>query len=253
MRLWERLKVELRTWLDVNVPSQTVLANTYGLLTSAGEPVSVARAVSLSAVWACVSLISGAVASLPLILYRRTDTGRERFEEHPLFDVLGTRPNPVQSVVSFWEAMVTALLLRGNAYAMLTRDDDERVRALWYVNPDRVSVDLLKTGRLRYKVSANTGMQQTIAAEGMLHITGPMSDDGYLGRSVITTFRETLGLSLGLERYASEFFANAATPQGVLTYPGHLSDKAHANLKRSVDETRTSRGDGTGRWCSRRA
>ena len=82
------------------------------------------------------------------MLYRRTeDDGRESAIEHPLFDVLRLRPNPVQSVVAFWEAMVTALLLRGNAYAMLTRDDDGRVRALWFLNPDRVTVDVTRTGQ----------------------------------------------------------------------------------------------------------
>jgi phage portal protein BeeE len=81
--------------------------------TTSGEPVSVGRAIGLSAVWACVTLIAGSIASMPLILYRRDDTeGRARAVEHPLYDVLRLRPNPVQPVVAFWEAMVTALLLR---------------------------------------------------------------------------------------------------------------------------------------------
>jgi len=209
--------------------------------TSSGEPVSLERAVGLTATWACVNLIAGSIASMPLLLYRRVDEERERAVEHPLFDVLKVRPNPVQSVVAFWEAMVTALLLRGNGYAMLTRDDDSRVRALWYVNPDRVSVDVTKTGRLRYKVTTG-GSAQTVDAANMLHIPGPMSDDGYTGRSVIGTFRETLGLGLALERYGAEFFANAATPTGVLSHPAKLSDKAHENLQKSVEESHARRG-----------
>src|SRR3989454_166885 len=157
--------------------------------TSSGEPVSLERAAGLTAVWACCTLISGSIASMPLFLYRRVDEDRERAVEHPLFDVLKVRPNPVQSVVAFWEAMVTALLLRGNAYAMLTRDDDGRVRAMWYVNPDRVHVEVLTTARLRYKVFTGAATQ-TVTAENMLHIPGPLSDDGYCGRSVITAFRE---------------------------------------------------------------
>src|SRR5262249_19411975 len=155
--------------------------------------------------------------------------GRERYIDHPLFDVLRLRPNPVQPVVAFWEAMVTALLLRGNAYATLTKDDDGRVRAMWYVNPDRVSVDLTKTGQLRYRI-ATGGEITTIDAGAMLHLTGPMSDDGYLGRSVISTFRETLGLGLALERFSREFFSNAATPRGVLRTDGRLTDSAHSRL-----------------------
>jgi HK97 family phage portal protein len=210
--------------------------------TSSGEPVSVERAVALSAVWASVNLIAGSIASMPLVLYKRVgDDGRERFIEHPLYDVLRMRPNPVQSVVTFWEAMVTALLLRGNAYALITRDDAGRVAALWFVNPDRVHVDVLKTGRLRYRVTTG-GQTQTIQDSGMLHVVGPLSDDGYTGRSVIATFRETLGLGLALERYGAEFFANAATPKGVLTAPSRLSTEARNRLSAAVEENHTTCG-----------
>jgi HK97 family phage portal protein len=208
------------------VPSSALL----GPVSLSGEPVTAARAVSLSAVWACVSLISGSISSMPCILYRRTDEGREKAIEHPLFDVLRLRPNPITSVVSFWEAMVTSLLLRGNAYATLTRDDTGAVRALWFVAPDRVSVELGKTGRLRYRVSTPTG-QPTLMPDGsMLHVQGPLSPDGYLGASVISCFKETLGLSLAQERFSSEYFSNAAVPRGVLTTPRALGDTARARL-----------------------
>jgi HK97 family phage portal protein len=238
-RLWRWLGLERRA-LTLNDPALQRLYGS-GARTSSGEPVSVERAAGLSAVWACVTLIAGSIASMPLILYRRVDEDRERAVEHPLYDVLHTRPNPVQSVVSFWEAMVTALLFRGNAYAMLNRDDDNRVRAMWYVNPDRVQVEVLKTARLRYKINAG-GETRMVNAEDMLHVPGPMSEDGYTGRSVIATFRETLGLGLALERYGAEFFANAATPAGVLMHPGILGPKAADNLRDSIEKHQTDRG-----------
>jgi HK97 family phage portal protein len=206
-RLWRWLGLERRD-LALNDPTLQRLYGA-GIGTSSGEPVSLERSVALTAVWASVNLISGSIASMPLILYRRTEDGRKRYLEHPLYDVLHTRPNPVQSVVAFWEAMVTELLLRGNAFAMLTKDDDGRIRAMWYLNPDRVTVEALKTGKLRYKVTTG-GQQQTVSDSMMLHITGPMSFDGYQGRSVIATFRETFGLGLAIEHYA-----------GVLRQCGH--------------------------------
>jgi len=116
---------------------------------------------------------------------------------------------------------------------MLTRDDNGQVRALWYVSPDAVSVQLTQAGKLRYTVTPVTGGTITVPDGGMLHIVGPLSADGYLGRSVVATFRETLGLGLGLERYGAEFFANAATPQGVYTTPARLSEHARENLRNS--------------------
>jgi HK97 family phage portal protein len=186
-------------------------------------------------------LIAGSIASMPLILYRRDDEGREKAVAHPPFDVLRLRPNPVQPVVAFWEAMVCALLLRGNAFALITKDDDGRVRALWHVNPDRVQLDITKTGRVTYKVTTPSG-QTRVGEGGMLHIVGPMSEDGYTGCSVISTFRETLGLGLALERYGSEFFANAATPRGVLTSTKVLGDTGRARLKEALAAAQTNPG-----------
>src|SRR5436309_16082103 len=181
-RLWRWLGLERRDVSYADPAIQRLYGNLRG--TAAGEVVSLERAVGLTAIWACVNLIAGSIASMPLVLYRRVDEERERTVEHPLFDVLKVRPNPVQSVVAFWEAMVTALLLRGNGYAMLTRDDDGRVRAMWYVNPDRVQVEVLKTARLRYKITTR-GSTQTLDAANILHIPAPMSDDRYTGRSGI--------------------------------------------------------------------
>lgn len=57
-----------------------------------GGSVTTARAESLSAAYACVAAISETIASLPLILYRRTDDeGRERATEHPLTAFCMTR------------------------------------------------------------------------------------------------------------------------------------------------------------------
>jgi HK97 family phage portal protein len=230
-----------RRALTLNDPALTRLYGT-GTGTATGEPVSLERSVGLSAVWACVTLIAGTIASMPLLLYRRLADGtRERAVDYPLFDVLRLRPNPVQSVVAFWEAMVTALVLRGNGYATLTRDDDGRVRALWYINPDRVSVDLTKSGRLTYTVWTG-GVSTKVSDTNMLHVVGPMSPDGYTGVSVISACREALGLGLALEQYGGEFFRNAATPRGVLVHPGRLSREGRDALKSEIEEAATRRG-----------
>lgn len=244
MTWWQRFKDELRSVvLGPYATGDPALSRLFGGgPTSSGEPVTADRAIALTAVWACITLIAGSIASMPLVLYKRVGESRERYTDHPLYSVLHDKPNPAQNVMAFWEAIVTALLLRGNAYALLSRGEDNRIRALWYVHPDRVAPDVLKTGRLRYRVSTPNGTQQTIADTEMLHVVGPMSDDGYTGRSVISTFRETLGLGLALERYGAEFFSNAATPRGMLTAPGKLSDAARKHLTDLVVERHASPG-----------
>jgi HK97 family phage portal protein len=81
-----------------------------------------------------------------------------------------------------------------------------------------------------------------VPANQMLHICGPLSDDGYCGRSVIGTFREALGLGLATERYAGEFFANAATPRGLLTTPNRLSAGSLERLSLSLSDKHSGAG-----------
>jgi HK97 family phage portal protein len=94
---------------------------------------------------------------------------------------------------------------------------------------------------LRYRVTTPSG-SSVVSENGMLHVIGPLSADGYQGRSVISTFRETLGLGLALERYGSEFFSNAATPRGVLSSPKVLGDVARSRLKESLAAAHTGAG-----------
>ena len=126
-------------------PSWNAMALMGGNLTSA-------RAESLSAVYACVSAISETIASLPLILYRRTDEeGRERANDHPLYGVLHDAPNEQQTALEFREMMQAAVLLRGNAYAEIKRGYDGQVRSLTPL--DRVTTLQLDNGRLAYDAS----------------------------------------------------------------------------------------------------
>ncbi|HEV7416867.1 MAG TPA: phage portal protein, partial [Tianweitania sediminis] len=51
-------------------------------------------AVGLSATWACVQLIAGTIASLPLMVYRTNANGvRQVARDHPLYFVLHDSPN----------------------------------------------------------------------------------------------------------------------------------------------------------------
>ena len=62
-------------------------------------------ALGLPIVWACVRVLAETLASLPLILYRRIDGGKERAEDHPLFDILHIQPNPEQTSFIFKEQL----------------------------------------------------------------------------------------------------------------------------------------------------
>lgn len=181
-----------------------------------GGSITPGRAESLSTVYACVSAISETIASLPLILYRRTpDEGRERAPDHPLYRVLHEQPNALQTALEFREMMTAMVLLRGNAHAEIIRGNDGQVRALIPLMPDRVTTLQLDNGRLAYDVTDTKGRVRRLLQEEVFHLRH-RSDNGLVGVAPITASRETIQLALAERDHGNTTFANSTRLSGVL-------------------------------------
>jgi HK97 family phage portal protein len=57
----------------------------------------------------------------------------------------------------------------------------------------------------------------------VLHIPG-LGFDGLVGYSPIAMAKNAIGLAIAAEEYGSKFYANGATPSGVLEHPGIVKD-----------------------------
>ena len=119
---------------------------------SAGKCVTERSAMQMTAVYACVRILSEAVAGLPLHLYRyNSDGSKEKALEHPLYFLLHDEPNPEMTSFAFRETLMTHLLLWGNAYAQIIRNGKGDVVALYPLMPNRMAVDRDKSGNLYYQ------------------------------------------------------------------------------------------------------
>ena len=215
--------------------SQDDLAKWFG-----GEPswanidVDRSAAFAIPAVWACVRLIAETIASMPLILYRRTATGKERAVDHPLYRVLHDAPNPERPSFLWREQSQTHLLLLGNAYSQIVRDGASAAQ-LWPLDPEKMQVSRDPSGALLYEYTKNSKPYPMRRSE-LLHVPG-LGWDGITGFSVIAYQAQTMGASIAGDRYASEFFANSASPSGFITMTGALKDKnAQERMQRSWED-----------------
>ena len=193
---------------------------------NSGVRVDELRAMQTSAVYACVKILSETVASLPLHLYKKGKDGKnEQAEEHPLFSCLYETPNEEMTSFEFRETMMTSLLLWGNAYARKIRDRAGHVCELWYLKPDRMTVERDSvTSKIKYTYSDDvTNQTYEYTPDQVFHLKG-LSLDGVKGISPIAQAREAVGLSLATEEYGAKFFGNGARPGGVLEHPGILKD-----------------------------
>jgi HK97 family phage portal protein len=205
---------------------------------SAGTHVSEHTALQTAAVYACIRVISETVASLPLHVYRRDPTGAVPAPEHRLYRLLHFAPNPEMTSFSFRETLLSHLLLHGNAYAQILRDNGGRVRALYPLLPYKMDVHRGNDGQIYYTYwrdydesrPGQKGGGVALTRDDVLHIPG-LSSDGMVGLSPIALARNAIGLSLATESYGAGFFSNSANPGGILEHPGALGDKAPDQIR----------------------
>lgn len=197
-----------------------------------GGSVTPGRAESLSTVYACVSAISETIASLPLILYRRTpDDGRERAPDHPLYRVLHDQPNELQTALEFREQMQATTLLRGNAHAEIKRNNSGQVTALIPLMPDRVTTLQLDNGRLAYEVTDTKGKVRRLLQEEVFHLRH-RSDNGLVGVAPITASRETIQLALSERDHGNATYANGTHLSGILKFKNSMSGEKLEEIRR---------------------
>ena len=200
---------------------------------NSGKIVNERTAMQTTAVYSCVRILSEAIASLPVHLYRYTDTGKERVYNHPLYYLLHDEPNPEMTSFVFRETLMSHLLIWGNAYAQIIRDGTGRVLGLYPLLPDKVEVDRDDKGELYYVYNRYSDENPNfgeygrvyLAPEDVLHIPG-LGFDGLVGYSPIAMAKNAVGMTLACEEYGAGFFENGATPGGVLEHPGVLKDPA---------------------------
>nr|DAM15263.1 MAG TPA: Portal [Bacteriophage sp.] len=209
---------------------------------ASGKNVNERSAMQMTAVYACVRVLSEAVAGLPLHLYRYTDKGsKEKAIDQPLYFVLHDEPNPEMTSFAFRETLMTHLLLWGNAYAQIIRNGKGEVVALYPLMPNRMTVDRDEKGQLYYEYQTSSDEAKTMKGStvrlkpsDVLHVPG-LGFDGLVGYSPIAMAKNAIGLAIAAEEYGSKFYANGAAPSGVLEHPGILKDPS--KVRDSWNET----------------
>lgn len=163
-------------------------------------------------VYAAVRCLSDAAASLPLHVYRRVGEGRERVDNATA--ELLRRPDAATTTPNLIGQLMAHLNLHGNAFLGKWRGQDGSIEKLALLAPDRVQVEV-RAGRPSYVVTGLQGRATRHGTEDIIHVKA-LSTDGLVGLSPIRQCRVALGLASDLAEHAQTFFANDATPRGLL-------------------------------------
>lgn len=181
------------------------------------------KASGLAVAHRCIQTVSEALAGVPLKVYRRTeDGGNEAAGEHPLYGVLHDSMSPSLTAFEGREWLIASILMHGNAFARIERNGRGQVTALHPLQAGSVTVELLKSGRLRYKHAKADGGTETFLQEEILHLRYRTAD-GVLGMSPIQIAASTFGLATAQQDQAGAQAENSFRPAGALTFPDKLS------------------------------
>ena len=216
-------------------PSNSLTGSSYvpwlGGSTS-GKIVTERSAMQMTAVYACVRILSEAIAGLPLFVYKyRADGGKEKALDHPLFRLLHDEPNPEMTSFIFRETLMTHMLLWGNAYAQIIRSRRGEIVGLYPLMPNRMKVDRDEDGKLYYEYRKQTddgadikGGTVRLQPKDVFHVPA-LGFDGLVGYSPIAMAKNAIGLSIAAEEYGAKFFADGGTPKGILKVPNLIKNR----------------------------
>lgn len=190
--------------------------------------------LTVSAVLAAFTILSEDLSSLPLLLYERRGRNKFRAYDSMYYRLMHDQPNPEHTSMIFREFILGHMLGWGNFFGQPIFDKQGDVVEIWPLRPDRMQVKRFEGERV-YLYIQSDGKQRVFLAEEILHIPA-FGFDGLIGYSRIAMARNTIGLSISMEKYGSKFFSNDAKPGIVYKHPGKLGDTAYNHLKESLEE-----------------
>lgn len=201
-------------------PAQTIYPKT--------KDISIDGALQVSAVWACVELLSDVIASLPIYVYRVNNGVRELARDSGLWMLLHTKPNSRQTPMEFFQYMAMNFIMRGNAYARIQRNSRGEAIALWPLAADQVQVTLLDDGALSYEYYYD-GKIIVYGQDSILHLRD--KGNGIVGMSRLDYMRATNNLAVNAQNLTNNLYAKDNKRAGVFSIDKTLTKEQREQIR----------------------
>lgn len=172
------------------------------------------QAMKLSAAYRCTSILSGTIASLPLIVKRKKDGYFSPDEENELYGLLTRMPNRRMNSFEFVRNMVVQIINRGNAYVVIQRKFGNVCGLVLCAN-DTVTYDKLND---IYIVSdPYNRIYGRFEPWEIIHLKNNSLDGGYTGVSTITYACRILSIAASADNQNLRTFQNGTVIKGIVT------------------------------------
>lgn len=201
---------------------------------AAGQTVNVRTALQVSAVWACVRLLSQTISTLSLdIMERQRDGTWAPARDQRLQFIVDDMPNADSTASVFWEAMIAAMLLQGNGVAERRYDAGGRLIALEFLPWSKLTVNKRLDGTRQWLFTEN-GIQREIAESRIFRVAG-FTLNGDWGLSAIEYGASVFGGAMAAANSANSTFEKGLAPTIGFKYANFLRKEQREEFRETFE------------------
>lgn len=196
----------------VNVPPSLLTGGTRR------SDVDRAKALTVPAVFACVRVLSEAIANLPI------DCEKDG-SSIPMCDWL-YEPSDGETNIDLVSQMVVSLALEGNAFLLTTRNDQGKVVSVHCLDPNECFVKITPKGEKVLKISsARFDEPYWLHAPEFSHVSWVRLPGSVRGISPIQATAPAINLAASAQEHATNNMVEGAIPAAVVEHPMEMSDE----------------------------
>ena len=230
MAIIENIKRSIKKWLFPD----NALGNYNDFSVIKDKSVAVVNpnvALTYSTIFACVRVIAETIATRPLFLYKVKGNNKVKAREHNLYSILHDAPNLECTSVSFFESLITQILLTGNGFAEIIKDNFNNILELHILDANKIRVYRDNYNNIVYEYN-DDGKIISLSKRQVLHIAG-LGWNGIIGYSPIALMRRQIATGIYQDNFALDFFSNGVKKVPILSHPNRISKEAKESMKES--------------------
>jgi HK97 family phage portal protein len=192
-----------------------------GTTTDSGVAVNIESALTVPAVWAATNFLSGTIAGLPLMVYKRTPKGRSRVKSttaNQIPNILNEAANDELSAFDWLKYTYDRVFTGGRGLTYIERNNSGQVVNLWPMDPTYTTIRL-EGGRRVYTYMV-TGMKPVVyKSSDVIDISFMIKENMVDHRSPLINCSEAIGMAIAATRYGANAFNNGGMPPAVIQGP----------------------------------
>jgi HK97 family phage portal protein len=204
-------------------------------------PVNFDSAMTQSAFFAAVRLLSETIAALPLKAFTIDNGTKIPNTDYKLWRLLNFQPNKFQTKNEFFETFMLNLVSNGNAYNQIIRGPTGDIINLIPLMASQTTPTLLSDGTLTYSYKDSNGNVTVFAADKVWHTK--LFGNGIVGLSPLSYARQSLGIAIAIDNRVSTLAENGGKTTGILTIDDILTPQQRTEVKQNFKDLESGGND----------